>query len=326
MPGFAYSAHIGYLFTEKPMAERIASAALCGFQAIEHPAPYAVPAEEMAGWLNAAGTRYVQLGLYSGDASKGEKGLGIFPERRGEFRTNLERVNPTVDALFVYRMMAKKAREAGLASDPLIAAKVAQAQEQILAEAYMQKAQKDKLKLPDLTARAREVYASRSSDFKIPEQVHVEHILVATNDCRNREMALQKANEIRARVASADEEAFLAEAQKSSDDPSAKKNKGDLGFAPVTALEPAFAAAVAKLKRKGEVSEPVETKFGFHIIRFVGRQPERVKPFEEVKESIIAAERQKLIDNFRTGEVNAIRADPANHVFVENVEALTKSR
>jgi hydroxypyruvate isomerase len=89
MPPFAYSAHIGYLFTEEPMAERIASATRCGFQAVEHPAPYAVPAKEMAGWLNSAGARYVQLGLYSGDASNGEKGLGIFPDRRGEFRKSV---------------------------------------------------------------------------------------------------------------------------------------------------------------------------------------------------------------------------------------------
>src|SRR4051812_15996211 len=89
MPGFEYSAHIGYLFTEKPMAERIASATRCGFQAVEHPAPYAVPAQEMAGGLDSAGARYVQLGLYSGDASQGEKGLGIFPERRGKFRQSV---------------------------------------------------------------------------------------------------------------------------------------------------------------------------------------------------------------------------------------------
>jgi hydroxypyruvate isomerase len=89
MSAYAYSAHIGYLFTEQPMAERIASATRCGFQAVEHPAPYAVPAHEMAGWLDAAGARYVQLGLHSGDASRGEKGLGIFPERRGEFRRSV---------------------------------------------------------------------------------------------------------------------------------------------------------------------------------------------------------------------------------------------
>lgn len=89
MPGYAYSAHLGYLFTDKPMAERIASAIQHGFTGIEHPAPYSVPAAEMAGWLKSAGAQYVQLGLYSGDASKGEKGLGIFPDRRDEFRESV---------------------------------------------------------------------------------------------------------------------------------------------------------------------------------------------------------------------------------------------
>jgi hydroxypyruvate isomerase len=86
---FPYSAHIGYLFTELPLAERVAAAVRCGFQAIEHPAPYAVPAAEMAAWLRSAGLEYVQFGLRSGDASKGEKGLGIFPERRDEFRASV---------------------------------------------------------------------------------------------------------------------------------------------------------------------------------------------------------------------------------------------
>jgi hydroxypyruvate isomerase len=89
LAGFVYSAHIGYLFTDKPMPERIASAARYGFGAIEYPAPYSVPAPEMAGWLKTAGLRYAQFGLYSGDAAKGEKGLGIFPDRRGEFRDSV---------------------------------------------------------------------------------------------------------------------------------------------------------------------------------------------------------------------------------------------
>jgi hydroxypyruvate isomerase len=89
MRDYAYSAHIGYLFTDKPMEERITAAMRYGFKAIEHPAPYSVPAAEMARWLKSAGTRYVQLGLHSGDASKGEKGLGIFPDRRDEFRASV---------------------------------------------------------------------------------------------------------------------------------------------------------------------------------------------------------------------------------------------
>ncbi|RUM95611.1 hydroxypyruvate isomerase [Pseudaminobacter arsenicus] len=90
MSDFPYSAHIGYLFTDKPLRERIAAAKRHGFSAVEYPAPYGVPAQEMAEWLRAEGLPYTQFGLYSGDAQRGEKGLAIFPERREEFRRSVE--------------------------------------------------------------------------------------------------------------------------------------------------------------------------------------------------------------------------------------------
>ncbi len=91
MPAFSYSAHLGYLFTEMPLHQRIAAARRHGFEAIEHPSPYGIPATQMSAWLNEAGLVYTQFGLYSGDAARGEKGLGIFPDRREEFRSSVER-------------------------------------------------------------------------------------------------------------------------------------------------------------------------------------------------------------------------------------------
>lgn len=85
----SYSAHIGYLFTELPFEQRIEAARDAGFAAVEHPAPYCVPAEDMAARLGKAGLPYVQFGLRSGDAARGEKGIAIFPDRRDEFRANL---------------------------------------------------------------------------------------------------------------------------------------------------------------------------------------------------------------------------------------------
>lgn len=90
MSDFPYSAHIGYLFTDKPLRERIAAAKRHGFSAVEYPAPYGVPAQEMAEWLRAEGLPYTQFGLRSGDAQRGEKGLAIFPDRREEFRRSVE--------------------------------------------------------------------------------------------------------------------------------------------------------------------------------------------------------------------------------------------
>jgi hypothetical protein len=242
---------------------------------------------------------------------------------RDDFRASLQRVKPTVDALWVQRAIAAKARAAGLADDPVIAARARQAQDIILAEAYLQREQRN-YKLPDLTARAEELYKTRPEEFKVPERVRVQHILVATS-CRGREEALERAKQIRARVAGGDEAAFLAEVQKSSDDQSKDKNKGDLGMATVTSFEAPFAAAVTKMK-PGEISEPIETKYGFHIVRFLAREPARMKSFAEVKDQLIAGERQKLLDEERTRQMNLVRDDPKTHLYLENVEALTRPR
>jgi len=241
---------------------------------------------------------------------------------REDFRKNVSRVRPTVDGLWIQRVIGAKARAAGLADDPVVAARIQQATDQILAEVYLVEQDK-KLKIPDLTPRAQEIYKTRPDDFKVPAQVRVQHILVATS-CRGREEALQRAKEIHARVANADEAGFLAEVQKSSDDTSKDRNKGDLGMVAPKDLEVPFADAVAKMK-PGDVSAPVETKYGFHVIRFVSRQPERVKPFSEVREQLIAGERQRLIEAERTRQVNLVRDDPKTQLFLENVDALTRS-
>jgi len=47
-----------------------------------------------------------------------------------------------------------------------------------------------------------------------------------------------------------------------------------------------------------------------------------VKSFEEVKDDLIAAERQKIVDEEKTAVVEAVRSDPQNHLYVENVRDL----
>lgn len=86
---FGYSAHLGYLFTELPFPERFRAAQEHGFVAVEHPSPYSTPAPQIAAWLAEIGLPYVQFGLFSGNAAKGEKGLAIFPDRRTEFRDSV---------------------------------------------------------------------------------------------------------------------------------------------------------------------------------------------------------------------------------------------
>ena len=85
------SAHLGYLFTEVPLAARVEAAASAGFTAVEHPQPFAIPATEMASSLRASGLAFAQLAAGVGDAARGEKGLAALPGREGDFRDALAR-------------------------------------------------------------------------------------------------------------------------------------------------------------------------------------------------------------------------------------------
>ena len=75
---------------------------------------------------------------------------------------------------------------------------------------------------------------------------------------------------------------FAKLAKKSSDDPGSAKKGGDLGFFAPGDLVPEFQEAADKLD-VGEVSDPVQSEFGFHVIRVTDR---RVKPFEAVRDQI----------------------------------------
>lgn len=81
-----FSAHIGYLFTELALADRLMAAARAGFVAVEHPAPMQIEASRMRRLLVDAGLGFAQMGLAAGDASRGEKGLAALPEARQRFR------------------------------------------------------------------------------------------------------------------------------------------------------------------------------------------------------------------------------------------------
>lgn len=83
------SAHIGYLYTERPLAERLAAAAADGFTAVEHPEPWPIPAAEMAARLVDLGLTFAQVS--SGMGGTGEKGLASLPGRETAFRAGFQR-------------------------------------------------------------------------------------------------------------------------------------------------------------------------------------------------------------------------------------------
>lgn len=121
------------------------------------------------------------------------------------------------------------------------------------------------------TAGLRDQYEQRALEFTI---VQANHILVETE---------AEAESIHRRVRDATEAQFVALARTVSTEPGAAESGGELGSAPATQYAPEFANAAVALE-PGEISRPVRTQFGWHVIYLVDKE---VTPFAEAKERLV---------------------------------------
>ncbi|MDB5664609.1 TIM barrel protein [Cypionkella sp.] len=101
------SAHIGYLYTDLPLADRLAAAAVDGFTAVEHPEPWAIPAPEMAQRLADLNLTFSQVTTGMGDPARQEKGLAALPNRTNDLRAAFDRAltyADTINCPFIHPM------------------------------------------------------------------------------------------------------------------------------------------------------------------------------------------------------------------------------
>ena len=134
---------------------------------------------------------------------------------------------------------------------------------------------------------AKKFYEENKERYKQEEQIKASHILLKLDrsaDDKTVKEVEKKAKEL-AKKAKTKGTDFEQLARETSEGPSAPQG-GDLGLFPRRRMVKPFSDAAFELK-PGEISEPVRTQFGFHIIKVHEKQPERVIPFEEVKGQIV---------------------------------------
>jgi peptidyl-prolyl cis-trans isomerase C len=119
----------------------------------------------------------------------------------------------------------------------------------------------------------RKLYDESVKKLTPEKEVRARHILVDSED---------KAKEILAKLKAGGD--FVALAKENSKDPGAATG-GDLGYFTKSQMVPEFAEAAFKLE-KGQLSDPVKTQFGWHIIKVEDTRDRPVPAFEAVKEQI----------------------------------------
>jgi peptidyl-prolyl cis-trans isomerase D len=147
-------------------------------------------------------------------------------------------------------------------------------------------------------AQIKEYYDTHKDEFEHPEEVKAAHILIRpkTQDEAGWKAAAAKAQEVYKKAVAPGAD-FAALAREYSEDPGSKATGGDLGWFPRGRMVKEFEDAVFALK-KGEISHPVRSQFGYHIIKLEDRRPAGEKPLDEATDEI----RQKLLEGLADSE------------------------
>ena len=144
-------------------------------------------------------------------------------------------------------------------------------------------------------ADARSYFDQNLALYSTPEERRASHILIkadASTSAVDREAARVKAQELLAQVRQTPR-TFADVARRHSQDPGSAQQGGDLSFFPKTAMVKPFADAAFGLQ-KGDISDVVETEFGFHIIQLTDIKASMVRPFESVKAEIVEQLKKQL--------------------------------
>jgi len=209
-----------------------------------------------------------------------------------------------LEKIIMKKLLLREARKENIEKDSEFQERLKEVKEQLIIESLLKK--KINVDAQISEEDLKQYYEKNKETFKRDREINTRHILLNTEN---------EARQIKDKILKGEDFAELA--RRYSIDPSAKATGGEIGFHPKGTLLPEYEEAAFKLKKVGQVSDIVKTKFGYHIIKLEGIRPPSYVPYEEVKDFIkqkIAQEKQaqaleKYITNLKSTAKITINED-----------------
>lgn len=206
-------------------------------------------------------------------------------DRRLGFLSSPKRVQQMLIGILRDKQLAGQASAMKLDQNPDVQAEINYLHNQILAKRRIS-AFEAGLKIPSMEAAAKEEYLAHKADYAVPESVDVQHVLISTKKRSDAE-AKTLAEKVHAEAV-ANPNAFDKLIEKYSEDPSKMSNLGLIRDAASDKFVKEFAGAAKNLATVGEISPPVKTVFGYHVLKLIAKQPARQQSYDAVKDELIA--------------------------------------
>lgn len=248
----------------------------------------AVPDEAVA-TVNGTPIRYSDLAM--ADEEMGAALARLEPQVRFQYLLGM---------LVDRRIVALEAKDKHIEDDPAVKRRRDYFNEKALRDVYWVQLMQDKVTDEAVNAYYDKTIAKAAAE----QEAHARHILVQTKEEAEKAAAAIK-----------DGKSFEEVAKDYSKDPGAAQDEGDLGWFRKGDMVPEFDNAVFAMK-PGEVSAPVKTQFGWHVIQLVGLRDMAKPSFEEAREDIIRTiareEGQKLMEKLRAdAKIEIVGAESA---------------
>ena len=225
------------------------------------PAPARAQSDPVIAKVNGVEVRQSDLAMAEEDVGQNPQLQALTGDARRDYLLNY---------LSDVILAAKAAEDKKIADSKEFKGRLAFIRNKLLMETLLQDVGKAAV-TPDATKKA---YEEAVKQMSSEQEVRARHILVATED---------EAKAVLAEIKKGTDFAELA--KQKSKDPGAAAEGGDLGYFVKEQMVPEFAAVAFKLD-KGQVSDPVKTQFGWHIIKVEDKRTKPVPPFEQVKDQV----------------------------------------
>ncbi len=256
-----------------------------GFPSPMRPAGFVVLA--LALLIGSAGSLYAQdkdplvakvngVEIHQSDLAVAEDEAGQIPPMSPEAKQDYL-VQFVADMILV----SKAAEDKKFADSAEFKRKLDFARKKLLMEGLLQSVGKEAL----TDDAMHKVYDEAVKQIGEEKEVHARHILlrVPAGDEKASKEVEDKIKAVVARLKKGED--FAKVAAEVTEDPSGKANGGDLGFFSKDQMVPEFSEAAFKLE-KGQISDPVKTQFGWHVIKVEDKRVKQAPKFEEVKPQI----------------------------------------
>jgi len=213
-----------------------------------------------------------------------------------------KRLQDMINALLINSQLAADARKAGYDAEQIVMNRMKLAAEAELAQAWLQHYVESQPE-GDYEQLAREYYLLNQQSFLSPPEIDVSHILISTKD-RPEEEAKALADSL-SRQLSEQPSIFDSLVLEYSEDPNASTNKGSYKSVKKGELVKPFEDAAIALQA-GEISSPVKTSYGYHLIRLDEQITPAPQSFEEVKAQLVKRERELHQERIKQDYLNSL--------------------